>query len=81
MSRPELHESLTALITALDSDQIEESPSVVSASVTLPVELHLESHEGKVTAFAAPPTSRWESGLMAQTHRITFTATREEIAE
>ncbi len=81
MSLPELHEALAELITAFESEPMAGGPSVVDATLTLPMELRLENHQGKLRALASPPTSRWQTGFVTPIHRIQFTAIRKAFFE
>lgn len=74
MTRPELNETLTALIEAIDAPDILGAPRIDAAEMEIPCEVTLTAHPAGLTAFAAPPQSRFESGFQNPIHRIRLRA-------
>lgn len=74
MMAPELHETLEALLAAMSAETHPRAPVVVAADITAPMEVRVERRDGRLTAFAAPPASRWQSGWMAPVHRVYLAA-------
>lgn len=75
MSAPELHRTLIALISALEPGSHPDAPDVVEAELDVPMEVWIGQHGGRLTAFAGPASSRWETGVMAPVHHVHITAT------
>lgn len=74
MSRPELSDTLTELITALDAPA--DGATVIEASLETPMEISFTSTGSALTFRAAPARSRFVTGVMAPVHRVTLTAER-----
>lgn len=80
MTRPELHQTLTAMIAALDPPAEAPGLRVTDARLDAPLELSLAHGPGGLTAFAAPPTSRFVTGFQNPVHRMRITAGDARIA-
>ena len=74
MTRPELNETLTALIEAFEAPDIPGAPKVDMAELEIPCEVKVAG----LTAFAAPPQSRFETGFQNPIHRIRLRAVPQE---
>lgn len=64
MGRPELHETLTALVGAIPLD----GPVVLDLDVEVPMELTLGLADGVLVVHAAPGHSRFTSGFLLPVH-------------
>lgn len=75
MTRPELHETLTALVEALD--YAGDGPTIETARLETPMEITVAAGADAGLRFhAAPAVSRFRSGIMAPVHRVALTAER-----
>lgn len=79
MSRPELHTTLSALITALDGPAAVYMPQVTEAELTVPFEMVIARYADGLRAFGAPPQSRFESGVMQPVHKVYVRVVREPV--
>ncbi len=75
MIRPELHETLAALIEALEPGL--DGGRVVEAALETPMEVTVSGSGRGMVFRAGPARSRFVSGVMAPVHRITLTAAHE----
>jgi hypothetical protein len=64
VGRPELHETLTALVGAIPLD----GPVVLDLDLEVPMELTLGLADGALVVHAAPGHSRFTSGFLPPVH-------------
>ncbi len=77
----ELSETVSELIAAFETPDIPGAPVAVEAEVETMVELSFVFTGGEYVALAAPPSSRFVSGLMAPVQRMRVRATRSMPAD
>lgn len=80
MTRPELHQTLTAMIVALDPSADATGLRVTDARLDAPLELALGRGPEGLTAYAAPSASRFVTGFQYPIHRMRITAGEIRIA-
>lgn len=80
MTRPELHQTLTAMIAALAPSAGAQGLRITDAKLDAPLELALGHGADGLTAFAAPPASRFVTGFQNPVHRMRITAGEMRIA-
>ena len=77
MNRPELHETLVALVDAFDGSGFDGQIQVTDAELTVPFELVVVAGGDGLKAYGAPPQSRFASGVMQPVHRVYIRAALE----
>ena len=65
MSRPELNETLTALVGAVPMNG---STTMVEVDLDVPMEISLSSRDGDLVIHAAPGSTRFVTGLLPVVH-------------
>lgn len=79
MSRPELHETLTALVRAVPADGL----TMVEIDLDVPMEISLSRQNGHLVIHAAPGSTRFVNGLLPVVHntRLVIRMPLEEAAD
>ncbi|MDJ0994555.1 MAG: hypothetical protein QNI90_13345 [Dinoroseobacter sp.] len=80
MTRPELHETLTAMIAALDPPATAPGLRITEAHLDAPLELTLAQGEDGLTAYAAPPSTRFVTGFQNPVHRMQLNTGETRVA-
>ncbi|WP_028644136.1 hypothetical protein [Nocardioides sp. URHA0020] len=65
MSRPELNETLTALVGAVPTDG---ATTMVEVDLDVPMEISLSHRDGHLVVHAAPGSTRFVSGFLPVVH-------------
>lgn len=69
MARPELHETLTALVGAVPDDG---STTVVEVRLDVPMEVTVARRDAGLVVYAAPGHTRFVSGVLPVVHRTSL---------
>ena len=77
----ELSDTVSELLAAFDTAEVPGAPIAVEAEIETLVELRFQVRDGHLIALAAPPASRFVSGVMAPVHRMRVRATRDAALE
>ncbi len=80
MSRPELNETLTALVRAVPADGL---TTMVEIDLDVPMEISLSHQDGRLVIHAAPGSTRFINGLLPIVHntRLVIGTPLEEAAD
>ena len=78
MSRPELNETLTALVGAVPMDG---ATTMVEVDLDVPMEISLSHRDGALVIHAAPGSTRFVNGLLPVVHNTRLVIVASDAAQ